>query len=82
MSGDWIHTVYRRTTGNWANEIGPREHVCSVHATREEAVQRGRALALAAETIHVIHEIDDTISSRQSYGNDPSARDSDRDLAS
>jgi hypothetical protein len=40
--------------------------------------------ALAAQTIHVIdgiHDIDDTISSRQSYGNDPSARDGDPDLA-
>ena len=73
MSGDSIHTVYRSTTGNWANEVGPGEHVCSVHATREEAVGRGRALALAAQTDHVIHASDGTISSCRSHGKAPSA---------
>lgn len=73
MSGDSIHTVHRSTTGNWANEVGPGEHVCSVHATREEAVRRGRALALAAQTNHVIHDIDGAIRSCQFHGKDPSA---------
>lgn len=69
MSGDSIHTLYRSATGNWANEAGSRGYVRSVHATKEEAVRHGRALALADQASHVIHNMDGTISTRRSYGN-------------
>ena len=43
----------------------------SVHATKAEAVKRGRELAIAAKTEHLIHNMDGTIAERNSYGNDP-----------
>ena len=81
MSGDSIHTVYRGATGNWANEAGTRGYVRSVHATKEEAVRHGRALALVDQSNHVIHNMDGTISTRRSYGNRPVRGDADRDRA-
>lgn len=81
MSGDSIHTVYRSATGNWANEAGSRGYVRSVHATKEEAVRHGRALALADQANHVIHNRDGTISTSRSYGNRPVRDDGDRDWA-
>ena len=79
MSGDWIHTVYRSATGNWANEGGSGEPVYSVHATNEDAVRRGQQLALAAQTSHVIHDIDGTISSSSMYGDDRVLHDAGKD---
>ncbi len=67
MSDVGIHTVYRDATGNWANETVGGEHVCSVHATKHEAVQHGQHLARAAQTEHVVHDIDGTIISHNSY---------------
>lgn len=70
MNGDCIHTVYRTATGNWANEAETGERVYGVHATKQESVRRGRALARAARTHHVIHNADGTISSCDAYGGD------------
>jgi len=73
MSGDCVHTVYRPATGNWANEAGSGQRVYGVHATREESVQRGRELARAAATHHVIHHADGTVDSVDAYGEDRSS---------
>lgn len=70
MARGWIHTVYRSATGDWANEVEGGERASSVHTTKAEAVARGRELAIAARTEHVIHNMDGTISERNSYGND------------
>jgi Uncharacterized protein conserved in bacteria (DUF2188) len=71
MARGWIHTVYRGTTADWANEVEGNERASSAHATKELAVTRGRELAIAAKTEHVIHNMNGTIGSRNSYGNDP-----------
>jgi hypothetical protein len=70
MARGWIHTVYRHATGDWANEVEDSGQVSSTHATKEEAVAAGRQLAIAARTEHVIHNMDGTISGRNSYGHD------------
>jgi hypothetical protein len=67
----WIHTTYRRATGDWANTVEGNDRASSVHATKDEAVRRGRELAINARTEHVIHNMDGTIASRNSYGGDP-----------
>ena len=72
MARGWIHTVYRSASSDWANEVEGGDRASSVHATKDEAVKRGRELAIAAKTEHVIHNMDGTIASRNSYGNDPS----------
>jgi len=71
MARGWIHTVYRSATADWANEVEGNDRASSVHDTKVEAVKRGRELARNAQTEHVIHNVDGTISERNSYGNDP-----------
>ena len=71
MARGWIHTVYRSASGDWANQVEGGDRASSVHATKDEAVKRGRELAIAAKTEHVIHNMDGTISAHNSYGNDP-----------
>ena len=44
------------------------------HGSSSSAVKRGRELAIAAKTEHVIHKMDGTIAERNSYGNDPPSR--------
>jgi hypothetical protein len=71
MARGWIHTVYRSASSDWANEVEGGERASSVHTTKDEAVKRGRELAKAGRTEHVIHNMDGTIAERNSYGNDP-----------
>lgn len=66
-----MHTVHRKDSNDWANEVEGNDRASSVHATKADAVARGRELAIAAKTEHVIHNMDGTIGERNSYGNDP-----------
>lgn len=70
MSADWIHTVYRSATGNWANQLGTGQRVFGVYATKDESVRHAAALARAAGTYHVIHDIDGTIHSSHRHDHD------------
>ncbi len=45
--------------------------VFSRHAAKEEAVEKGRRLAMGNKSEHYIHNMDGTIGKRNSYGNDP-----------
>jgi hypothetical protein len=69
MARGWIHTVHRN--GQWVNEVEGGERASSAHATKDEAVARGRQLAQNQATEHVVHNLDGTIGYRNSYGNDP-----------
>jgi hypothetical protein len=68
VADGYVHTVYK--DGEWVNEIEGGDEV-SRHATKDEAVERGRELARQRQTEHVIHNQDGTIAERNSYGNDP-----------
>jgi hypothetical protein len=68
VADGYVHTVYK--DGEWVNEIEGGDEV-SRHATKDEAVERGRELARQGQTEHVIHNQDGTIAERNSYGNDP-----------
>jgi Uncharacterized protein conserved in bacteria (DUF2188) len=72
MADGFVHTVYK--DGQWVNEIEGSGAVGGVHATKEEAVEVGRARARQDQTEHVIHKQDGTIGGRSSYGNDPVSR--------
>jgi uncharacterized protein DUF2188 len=72
MADGFIHTVPK--DGQWVNEVEGGETIGGVHATKEEAVQSGRARAQADHTEHVIHNEDGTIGERSSYGKDPTSR--------
>jgi hypothetical protein len=64
-----IHTV--RPGGQWVNREEGTKTALSSHATKERAVEGGRERARRAQTEHIIHDQDGTISERHSYGNDP-----------
>lgn len=68
MARGWVHTVHK--DGTWINEI-EGEGEFSQHRTKEEAVAAGREAARGRRTEHVIHNLDGTISERNSYGSDP-----------
>lgn len=72
MADGFIHTVYK--DGQWVNEVEGGERISGIHATKEEAVEVGRARARQDRSEHVIHNQDGTISERSSYGNDPVSR--------
>jgi len=72
MADGFIHTVHK--DDQWVNEVEGGETIGGVHATKEEAVEVGRARARQDETEHVIHNQDGTISERNTYGNDPASR--------
>ena len=72
MAKGFIHTVYK--DGQWVNEAEGNGTLGGVHATKEEAVEVGRARARQDQTEHVIHKQDGTIGERNSYANDPLTR--------
>ena len=68
MARGCVHTVHR--DGAWHNEI-EGSGLASSHYTKEQAISRGRELAWAQRTEHVIHNMDGTVAERNSYGSDP-----------
>jgi hypothetical protein len=71
MARGRVHTVYRRAQGDWTNEVEGGEREPSAHETKEEAIRQGRALAREAGSEHVIHNMDGTVSERNSYDDQP-----------
>jgi hypothetical protein len=67
MARGWVHTVNKG--GQWVNEV-EGGGVISRHHTKETATAEGRKAAIRMRTEHVIHNMDGTISGRQSYGPD------------
>ena len=68
MARGWIHTVHRY--GMWVNVVEGGD-VLSRHHTKQAAIDAGRAEARRRRTEHLIHNLDGTIASRNSYGRDP-----------
>ena len=67
MAKGWIHTVYRRESDRWVNHVEGEGPLTPAHASKDEAVDRGRALAEERRTQHVVHRMDGTILRRRSY---------------
>lgn len=67
MARGWVHTVHK--DGGWVNEV-EGGGILSRHNTKDAAVSAGRQAAIQRKTEHVIHNMDGTISGRQSYGPD------------
>ena len=72
MADGFVHTVHK--DGGWVNTIEGGDDLGDWHATKDAAVAAGRAAAKQSSTEHVIHNEDNTISERTSYGNDPAHR--------
>jgi hypothetical protein len=64
-----IHTTPNPSGDGWVNQGGGR--ILSRHHTKGTAVERGRELAQARQTEHLIHNADGQIGRRNSYGHDP-----------
>lgn len=67
-----VHTVHVKGTG-WLNQLNGSQ-VGPSYTTKDDAVTAGRALAIKHSAEHFIHNLDGTIGSRNSYGNDPKGR--------
>jgi hypothetical protein len=72
MADGFVHTVH--ADGTWRNTIEGSPPIPGTYATKEEAVEAGRAHARHRETEHVIHNEDGSIAERNSYGGDPADR--------
>jgi hypothetical protein len=73
MASGYVHTVYKG--GQWTNEVeGGDAQTLGKFDTKEMAVAAGRKRAIDRKTEHVIHDMDGSISDRNSYGNDPAHR--------
>ena len=64
-----VHTVPNGDNG-WINEADSNQ-IGGTHATKDAAVEAGRAEAIRRKTEHHIHNLDGTIAEKNSYGNDP-----------
>jgi len=57
--------------GQWKNKIEGNTTASSTHTTKEEAVARGREMAIERKVEHIIRKMDGTIGDRNTYGHDP-----------
>jgi Uncharacterized protein conserved in bacteria (DUF2188) len=71
MAAGYVHTVFRNSA--WISEVEGGGQLDGSFPTKEEAVGFGRDEAIDRKTEHVIHNMDGTISERNSYGNDPAS---------
>jgi len=69
MAKGWVHTVHQ--DGSWYNEIEGEGRLATAHRSKRDAVETGRMLARFRVTEHLIHNLEGTISERNSYGSDP-----------
>ncbi|MCP3140754.1 DUF2188 domain-containing protein [Pyxidicoccus xibeiensis] len=64
-----VHTTPNPDGAGWVNQL--KGEVTSTHRLKERAVEAGRELAQERKTEHTIHNVDGSISQKNSYGNDP-----------
>lgn len=55
----------------WAVKKNGAERASSLHATKDEAIERGRELARPAAGQLIVHRQDGTIQTEYTYGEDP-----------
>lgn len=65
-----VHVTHR-ASGDWAVIREGSDRASSLHPTQSAAADQARGLARRAETELIIHDRDNRIRERSSYGNDP-----------
>lgn len=70
MSGDQHHVV-PNPDGGWDVRRSGSERASGHYDTKQEAVDNGRTISRNQETELVVHNLNGTISGRDSHGNDP-----------
>ena len=63
--------VVPNANGGWDVKAGGGEKASSHHATKQEAVDKGRQVSQNKGTEFVIHNEDGKIAQKNSHGNDP-----------
>lgn len=66
-----IHVVHRKDDKGWDVKYEHDTTPLAMFATKEEAVQNGREMAMANKSELVIHDMEGVIREKHSYGNDP-----------
>ena len=64
MQGD-VETYHEN--GTWKNKVEGNSQASSTHDTKDEAVARGREMAIDRGVEHVIRNMDGTISEKNTY---------------
>ena len=57
--------------GGWQNRVAESSRAAHVHITKTAAEARGRQMAMARRTEHIIQDTAGQIQRKDSYGNDP-----------
>ena len=70
-SRNQVHTTYNKAAGNWRNVTPGASRPARVYGTKAEAQAAGREQAIRNKAEHVIHNKNNLIGQRNSYGNDP-----------
>ncbi len=66
-----IHTVFNKASSIWENKREGSSKPISQASKKDKAVTKGANAARAEKVEHVIHNMNNRIGSRNSYGNDP-----------
>jgi hypothetical protein len=69
MPRDDIETY--QDQGQWRNKIEGETGDLGTFASRDEAIAKGRQLAMDRKVEHIIRRVDGTIGERNTYGHDP-----------
>ncbi|NUP12917.1 MAG: DUF2188 domain-containing protein [Polyangiaceae bacterium] len=64
-----VHTTPNPGGKGWVNQVNGE--TVSRHIKKDNAVERGREIAIDKKAEHTIHKKDGTIGEKNSYGNDP-----------
>jgi hypothetical protein len=72
MQGD-VETYHEN--GTWKNKVEGNSQASSTHDTKDEAVARGREMAVGRGAEHIIRNMDGTISEKNTYPRSSDPRD-------
>ncbi|SEQ93464.1 hypothetical protein SAMN05216188_106271 [Lentzea xinjiangensis] len=72
MQGD-VETYHEN--GTWKNKVEGNSQASSTHDTKDEAVARGREMAVDRGVEHIIRNMDGTISEKNTYPRSSDPRD-------
>lgn len=72
MAKKEIHTTKDKESNKWVNKAANSNEILSRHENKQNAIERGRKLAIQVQAEHVIHNLDGKIGMKNTYAeNDP-----------
>ena len=73
-----VHVTYRKDDSMWHVNDGKNGQDQGSYKTQQEAMKKGRKMAMETSCEFVVHGRDGKIRLSQSYGNDPKKQESDK----